>query len=92
VPVVWAGEDEAIFQSSLLNEMNWTIYGVSQLRSKGLGVGKMVAAFKTRMFGFRIPLSANNFEQVNEYRSGKPYTLYTGAASKSLYGTERSNR
>mmetsp|Transcript_4463 Transcript_4463/g.6923 ORF Transcript_4463/g.6923 Transcript_4463/m.6923 type:complete len:219 (+) Transcript_4463:221-877(+) len=54
-PIQTFGQDEAVFRSSQLNEMCWTIDDVSPLRKKGMGAGVMVSAFTDRGYGFGGP-------------------------------------
>jgi hypothetical protein len=72
-PRVTFGQDEAIFRSSQLNESCWAINNQQTLRTKSMGVGRMVSALCSREFGFGLDLSVEQLAKVNEMRQNKKY-------------------
>jgi hypothetical protein len=72
-PRVPFGQDEAIFRSSQLNESCWAIDGQQTLRTKSMGVGRMVSALCSREFGFGLDLSVEELDRVNERRRNHKY-------------------
>jgi hypothetical protein len=72
-PRVTFGQDEAIFRSSQLNDSCWAIDGQQTLRTKSMGVGRMVSALCSREFGFGLDMSVEELANVNERRRNKKY-------------------
>ena len=72
-PRVPFGQDEAIFRSSQLNDSCWAIDGQQTLRTKSMGIGRMVSAMCSREFGLGLYLSAEQLERVNHMRRQKKY-------------------
>jgi hypothetical protein len=72
-PRVTFGQDEAIFRSSQLNESCWAIDGQQTLRTKSMGVGRMVSALCSREFGFGLDLSVEELTRVNGVRRNQKY-------------------
>jgi hypothetical protein len=72
-PRVPFGQDEAIFRSSQLNESCWAIDGQQTLRTKSMGVGRMVSALCSREFGFGLDVSLEELKRVNEFRGNTKY-------------------
>jgi hypothetical protein len=72
-PRVVFGQDEAIYRSSQLNESCWAIDGQQTLRSKGMGVGRMISAMCSREFGFGYFISNEELTKINEARKNTKY-------------------
>jgi hypothetical protein len=72
-PRVVFGQDEAIYRSSQLNESCWAIDGQQTLRSKGMGVGRMISALCSREFGFGYFISNEELTKINEMRKDTKY-------------------
>jgi hypothetical protein len=72
-PRIPFGQDEAIFRSSQLNESCWAIDGQQTLRTKSMGVGRMVSALCSREFGFGLDVSVEELATVNEFRKNTKY-------------------
>jgi hypothetical protein len=64
-PRVPFGQDEAIFRSSQLNESCWAIDGQQTLRTKSMGLCRMISALCSREFGFGLHLSVEQLRKVN---------------------------
>ena len=73
-PLIIMGHDECIFKQYTMPRKQW--YGPNKETycvPKDDGMGIMISAFQCREFGFGMPLSALELEDVNEYRRGKEY-------------------
>ena len=65
-PILWFGQDEAIYRSSQLNESCWTVDGESTLRTKGLGIGLMVSAMVSRATGMGMIVTEQQLLEINQ--------------------------
>jgi len=72
-PILWFGQDEAIYRSSQLNESCWTVDGESTLRTKGLGIGLMVSAMISRATGMGMLVTEEQLLEINKTRRGTKY-------------------
>ena len=72
-PILWFGQDEAIYRSSQLNESCWTVDGESTLRTKGIGIGLMVSAMVSRATGMGMIVTEQQLLEINKTRRGTKY-------------------
>ncbi|KAI2509347.1 hypothetical protein MHU86_5100 [Fragilaria crotonensis] len=73
-PVIYVGQDEAIFKQFLFSHKMWVAPGGQRaLLPKDEGSGIMVSAFVTREHGIIREISDMVLDEVNEQRSGQVY-------------------
>ena len=72
-PILWFGQDEAIYRSSQLNESCWTVNGESTLQIKGLAIGLMVSAMVSRATGMGMLVTEEQLLEINKTRRGAKY-------------------
>jgi hypothetical protein len=73
-PVIYVGQDEAIFKQFLFSHKMWVAPGGQQaLLPKDEGSGIMVSAFVTREHGIIREISNMVLDEVNEQRLGQVY-------------------
>lgn len=82
-PIIINGQDESIFTSEAAPSRKWKVCGKGHLTPK-TGVGVMVSAYVNCVTGFGLPMTAEQLEQVNEYRKGKSYKCGAYGAPQAL--------
>jgi hypothetical protein len=73
-PLILFGHDECIFKQFTMPGKQW--YGPNRetyIVPKDDGMGIMISAFQSREFGFGMPLTSNQLQQVNATRLGRKY-------------------
>jgi hypothetical protein len=65
-PLIVFGHDESIFKQFLMSKKAWTgPNGESNIVPKDDGLGVMISAFQSLEFGFGMPLTPDQLEEVN---------------------------
>lgn len=80
------GQDESVFHAYLLGSKVWYCEKVVGLRKKSTGPGCHVSGFVDEVFGFGLPLTAEQLNIVNHYREGK-LSAVTGKERATLTTT-----
>ncbi len=90
-PIIKIGQDECIFKQFLMSNGKWYLPdGSSKADPKNDGCGIMISAFTSRDFGFGHPLTPQQLQLINQYRSfeGREY-LDKEAAQKVIKTTTK---
>jgi hypothetical protein len=73
-PLIIFGHDECIFKQYLMTNKSWKgPNGETAPVPKDEGAGLMISAFQSREFGFGIPLTEEQLNEINRYREGQTY-------------------
>jgi len=73
-PLIVFGHDESIFKQFFISKKAWTgPNGESNIVPKDDGLGVMISAFQSREFGFVMPLTSDQLEEVNIMRRDQKY-------------------
>ena len=81
-PLIKFGQDECIFKQYLISTHKWYLHdGTNSVDPKTEGDGVMISAFVSRDFGFGLPLTHQQLQDVNRYRQNQHY-LDKDAAKK----------
>jgi len=73
-PLIVFGHDECIFKQFLMSKKAWTgPNGESNIVPKDDGLGVMISAFQSREFGFGMPVTPDQLEEVNFIRREQKY-------------------
>ena len=67
-PIIEVGQDETTFNVHNYNNMGWVIDGEHELRSKSNGIGVMISAFQSEVFGLGLHLTAEKLQEYNAHR------------------------
>ena len=73
-PLIVFGHDECIFKQFLMPGKQW--YGPNQetyVVPKDDGMGVMISAFQSQEFGFGLPVTNEQLQEVNAKRAGQKY-------------------
>jgi hypothetical protein len=84
-PLICFGQDECIFKPYVLFTVKayWKLPdGQKPIIPKYEGLGVMVSGIVSRKFGFRLKLSHQDLQKVNEYRENKEYSDVVAAMDK----------